>query len=244
MAILKQIVLFYLKSNLHVAFAILSLFQISVLELNKKNFPNLAEFVFFGSIVGYSFLKYFYLKKRFFVSKFNYLIGLNTIICAVFGMYFYLNLNYQLQILFFGLLILVLIYSFLRKYVLLKISIVSFCISIVTVTSLGWDLFYAKYFLARFFLILALLIPFEIVDYKIDIKSIKTIPYYIGVLNTKWLGIMFLIISIFFNFQGDFISIFIFFCIGVFIFMAKMNQNYYFTNFWVESVPIIWYYMY
>jgi hypothetical protein len=88
----------------------------------------------------------------------------------------------------------------------------------------------------RLLVVLCLLIPFEIVDQEIDAKTLVTLPHKIGIQNTKLTGYLLLLISYCFL-QLDLIITLV---ICVFIFFSNSNRSKYYTSFWTESIPILW----
>ena len=89
---------------------------------------------------------------------------------------------------------------------------------------------------------------FEIKDLKNDDPHLKTVPQQIGVKNTKTLGFILLVIFSglgFFNRNFQFVELQLNFLIaiviGVFLFFTTENRSKYYTDFWVESIPIFWF---
>ena len=58
MKILKSLFEFYLKSSLHVSFAVWALYKISFINFNSTEMPYLDWLVFTYSIVGYNIIKF------------------------------------------------------------------------------------------------------------------------------------------------------------------------------------------
>ncbi len=58
MKVLKQILNFYINSSIHVALSCFSLVKITYLILNISADNSIAYFAFFGTIVGYNFVKF------------------------------------------------------------------------------------------------------------------------------------------------------------------------------------------
>lgn len=246
MKFLQQVLNFYINTSIHVAIAVFSLVQITKLSLNISANSSLDWFIFFGTIVGYNVLKYadvFW--TRIFTFKKNYLIIMVSFFAFLGMIYFYFQLKSDIQIAFIKIGILVLIYPFFRKFALLKMIFVSFCLTLVTVFVLEskHDYLYA---LQRFLIVFCLLIPLEICDIKNDAKTIKTLPQVIGIRNLKFLGYLLLILVCvlsYFFLQLKFnivIAIAISIVIAIFIFFSENNQSKYYTSFWVESLPILW----
>ena len=245
MKFLKLILDFYINTSIHVAVAVFSLVQITKLQLNISTNLSLDYFIFFGTIFGYNFLKYFQVFfNRIFTFKKNSGIFFISLI-SFFGMIFYffrLSSNIEIEFLKIGLLIL--IYPFIRKYGFLKMIFVSFCLTLITVytVNLG-NLVYWFYLIQRFLIIFCLLIPLEICDLEIDSRTIITLPSIIGIQNLKNLGYCLLSLFSFLIIRFSFchsINIVIAIVSAIAIFLSNEKRSKYFTNFWVESLPVFW----
>ena len=255
MVLLKRLLDFYISTSIHVAVAVSSLVQVTKISLNITTNYGLDCFVFFGTIVGYNFLKYYqvFWDKVFSFNK-NYSIVLVSFL-AVFGaLIFYLNLESELQIMFLKIAFLVIIYPFIRKFALLKMVFVSFCLTLITVYVLQLhQILNFNYLSQRFLIVFCLLIPLEICDISFDAKTIKTLPQIIGVKNLKILGYFLLIVvtglnyfsnnNSTFGFLNFSLTILITLIIAGFIFFSDDNRSKYYTSFWVESLPILWWFL-
>lgn len=246
MKVFKYILDLYINSSIHVAVAVFLLVQITKISLNSSVITNLDFFIFFGTILGYNFLKYIQIFfNQVFTFKKNYAIVLVSLI-AIFGMLFYFfQLENSIQIAFLKIGFVVLIYPFLRKYGFLKMFVVAFCVSYITVyipeinNKLNWI-----YLFQRFLIVICLLIPFEICDLETDSKTIRTLPKIIGIQNLKILGyfllVIFCVLDFYFfklNLAFDFVIAIV---IAIAIFFSNENRSKYYTSFWVESVPVFW----
>ena len=168
------------------------------MQLNISTNENLDYFILFGTILGYNFLKYFEVFwNRIFTIKKNYWIIL-VCIFSIFAMFFYfLKLENTIQIESAKIGFLVIIYPFTRKYGFLKMIIVAFCVSYITVFIPNIDKLNGFYFFQRFLLVFCLLIPLEICDFETDSKTIKTLPKIIGIDNLKFYDIYFFFCLVF-----------------------------------------------
>ncbi len=248
MLVFKKFFDFYIKSSLHVAFAIFSFVKVATLSLNISSNLFLELAIFSGSVLGYTVLKYFEFWKstKFSVRKNKSVLGITTLAFLTFLCCFY-HLKISFQIAFFQIFFLVVLYPFLRKYWFLKIFVVSFCVTYVVsyIPTLETKmLFFSDTILQvkLFFLICALLIPFEIYDSQYDLQTLQTFPQKFGVKKAKYLGYLFLVIFCMLGllFQFEILDIVIAIIVGFFIrFSATKNSKYY-TRFWVESIPILW----
>lgn len=251
MAVLKKIFDFYIKSSLHVAFAIFSFVKVTELSLNIS--PNLVFelAVFFGSVIGYNFLKQdgFWLSKKYSFQN-NKDVFSVTLFAFLFFLICFFQLSINKQVTFVKIFFLVLCYPFLRKYWFLKIAMVSFCVTIVVsyIPTLNLKMIlisYSLFQLKLFFLICALMIPFEIYDSQFDALTLQTIPQKFGIRKAKWIGYFFLLVFILFaSFNSKLILLIIDFFIavlvGISIHFSSVKNSKYYTSFWVEAISIFW----
>ncbi|MGB1404527.1 MAG: hypothetical protein ACPG6F_02575, partial [Flavobacteriaceae bacterium] len=87
----------------------------------------------------------------------------------------------------------------------------------------------------------------EIGDLSTDAPNLQTLPQRFGVLKTKILGLILLVIAALFScFTGGVMTPFggstllIFFILGVLLFKSHPKQSFYYSRFWVESLPLFW----
>ena len=98
----------------------------------------------------------------------------------------------------------------------------------------------------RFLIVVVLILPFDIRDAQYDAISLQTIPKKIGIEKTKRVGLGFMIFALLIEYGINANNIFknafmiFFFVVLVFLMRSKMNQSKYYSSFWVESLPIIW----
>jgi hypothetical protein len=147
-----------------------------------------------------------------------------------------------------------------RNWAGVKIYIVALCWVGVTVVlpvlnaSIPIALDFYLICIERFLLIFVLILIFEIIDLKNDDVHLKTVPQQIGVKRTKQLGYLLLLLygtlSLFsFHLKGSFtiqyliLSFFFLLVIAFFLAFANERRSKYYTSFWVESVPILWWLM-
>ncbi len=243
---------FYIESSIHVAFAVYCLLEITVFSNHLNSIEYFSLCVFFGAVLGYNFLKYFDIFRRGFFHSNKYYAILAVYFLAGIGFLFsFYLLNYSVQklILISGLF--VLIYPFLRKYGWLKLFLVSFVVTFITVyipfqtvEDLPLELYINL--IQRFFILTSLLIPFEIMDSKTDDKDLNTLPQTFGINSTKMLGILLVIPFILLEFlklHPSYLVLPIGIITVVFIDFTDLKRNKYYTSFWVESVPILWWLM-
>lgn len=243
MKVVKQILDFYINTSIHVAIAVFSLVQITKLQLNISTNSNLDYFIFFGTILGYNFLKYCVVFwNRIFTLKKNFEILLITLISFYGIVFYFFRLSSNIQIEFIKIGFLILIYPLIRKFGLIKMVYVSFCLTLITVYIIEINHYYI-YFTQRFLIIFCLLIPLEICDLETDSKTIKTLPKIIGIQNLKFLGYCLLVAFCFLKLKLNFditIDIVIAIIIAIAIFFSNKNLTKYYSSFWVESLPVVW----
>jgi hypothetical protein len=252
MLVFKKFFEFYIKSSLHVAFAIFSFVKVVELSLNISSNVFLETAIFSGSVFGYSVLKYyeFWKSTKFSFHKNKSVLGVTIVAFLVFVIcFFHLKLSFQTA--FFKIFFLVVIYPFLRKYWFFKIAIVSFCVTYVVSYTPTLDtkilFFYDTILQVKlFFLICALLIPFEIYDSQHDAITLQTIPQKFGIEKAKYLGYLFLVVFCMVGllFQFEILDIVIAIIVGFFIRFSSTKNSKYYTSFWVENIPIFWWFLF
>lgn len=187
------------------------------------------------------------------------------------GFYFF-QLQQITQLVSVGVLALTMLYTLpffpnrknARNWAGVKIYIVSLCWVGVTLVlplinahfDLGID-FYLKC-IQRFILVFVLILIFEIIDLTNDDPHLKTVPQQIGVRQTKILGYLLLMIfcgleffisNIHFkgNFQSSLVQLLLILFIAVitalFLLFSNEKRSKYYTSFWVECIPILWWLM-
>ena len=248
MRILRLIFDFYIQSSLHVGLAVLSLAHCTLLQLQLAVPPHFLSTVFWGTVLGYNVLKYaelVYLDKA--KSAWYGAIVFCTALAALcFAIELY-RLSPVQQFLFLSAGLWVLCYPFLRRYGWLKLFFVSAAVTYITVFIPGWTKSNNTELLLqltqRFFLLSSLLIPFEIWDSANDPLSLYTLPQRLGIPKTKLLGygllILFLILVAWqSNEQGA--SLVVALLVSLSICFTAPTRSKYYTSFWVESVPLVW----
>lgn len=249
---LQRLFDFYLNASLHIGFAVLALTNITELSCDIPSQANLHFVIFFGTVVGYNILKYIDVSSQ--DSEWfgrNRAITFVSALALLFGLYFFLLLETSIQLAFLSIGVVVFLYPFLRKFGLLKMFLVSFCIAFITVyiphsliEKLTFD-FYLT-FAQRFLIIISLLIPFEISDSKTDAISLQTLPQQFGIRLTKIFGMLLLIPFLmleFFKSNSSYLVLGISIVTVLFIHFSSVHKSKYYTSFWVESAPILWWFL-
>ena len=264
MNILKRAIDFYINSSLHVALSAFSLVLMTDFFFNTDNGYSVALFAFFGTIVGYNFVKYDAVAR---LNKTTIKKELKGIVLLSFFsfsacLYFFWQLSWVTKttaIAFLGLTLLYTLPFFpnrknARNWKGIKIYIVAITWVGVTVIL---PLFEAKFpfskdtflmVLQRFLLIFPMILVFDIVDVNKDDVHLQTVPQQIGVKKTKKLGyillVLLLVLEFFYADNHHFLPLLfkLLVCLSIafFLFFANENRSRYYASFWLESVPILW----
>lgn len=266
MKLLKQIFDFYLISSIHVALSCYALVRITFHVFHIQYDESMALFVFFGTIVGYNFVKYDALvrvKKNPVGNQLKIIAALSFVSAILVGYYFF-HLKLITQIVSFGIFAITALYTLpffpnrrnARNWAGVKIYIVALCwvgatlvLPLINAEIPPTADFFIKC-IQRFVLVFVLILVFEIIDLTNDDPHLKTVPQTIGVKKTKILGLLLLIpfwfLEVFistFNYRDLFINLVMVAMLMLFILFANPNRPKYYTSFWVESVPIFWWLM-
>lgn len=264
MKLLKQIFDFYLNSSIHVALSCYALVRVTFHVFHTQYDEPMALFVFFGTIVGYNFVKYDALVrvKRKPVGIQLKIIAVLSFVSVILVGYYFFHLNRITQIVSVGIFAITALYTLpffpnrrnARNWAGVKIYIVALCwvgatlvLPIINAEVPFTVNFFVKC-IQRFILVFVLILVFEILDLANDDPHLKTVPQTIGVKRTKILGfsllVPFWIVGILtFTLHELIINLIMVIMLMLFILFANPNQSKYYTSFWVESVPILWWLM-
>lgn len=263
MSFLKMLLDFYINASIHVALAVYSLVRVTEVYFDLPYNKNLDCFIFFATITAYNFIKYAGVAKLYHMSltKSLRLIQIFSFICFCLLCYYAWLLPFETITYFlpFGLLTALYIIPFLggfqknlRKISYLKIFVVAGVWAGVTVVipkmAVGHeiDTGLILVFLQRMLFVLTLILPFEIRDMRLDFENVKTLPQKIGVEQTKKIGLVLLLFTLTFEFliteSTSYKNIFLGVCFVLLLFLmrSKENQSQYYSSFWVESLPVVW----
>ena len=263
MKIFKQLFNFYINSSIHVGLSCYALVRMTQHMFHISYDAPIANFVFFGTIVGYNFVKYDALaraQKLKMRRELKIIAMFSFIMLLLVGFYFF-QMQRITQIVAIAFLSITLLYTLpffpnkknARNWAGVKIYIVALCWVGVTLglpilnadVSITLD-FYLKC-VQRFILIFVLVLIFEIIDLANDDPHLQTVPQQIGVNQTKIVG-LFLLFPFYFlellksNFDANqlIINFILVLMIALFLIFANEKRSKYYTSFWVESVPIVW----
>lgn len=270
MQILKRIFNFYLNSSIHVAFAATALTWITFIELDFSYNKDLLCFVFFGTITGYNFVKYFGLAKFHHRSLASWLkvIQLFSLLAFLAMCYFAFYLEVETLILIGVLGVITFFYAIpvmipkkylfddhknLRQIGGLKVYVIALVWTFTSVflpiinndVTLNADVVILA--IQRFYFVLVLMFPFEIRDLIYDSLKLATIPQKIGVKKTKVIGVLLLILFVLLDYFKDVVNektllstMIIALITLALLLFSNKNQSKYYSAFWVESLPIMW----
>lgn len=265
---LRRLFTFYIHANIHVALSAFCLTKITQIEFGSIG-EGIGLFVFASTMASYNLLRYWKRKDipasdaDWFQAHKRSLLLLNALASFVI-LFFGAALQKESLFLLIPLFLATLFYNIpfqlgsqslqLRNIAGIKIFLVAAVWSSVTVllplTEMKIELQGDHWitFAQRFLFIFAIAIPFDIRDMNLDKRYMRTIPQCLGIRNSKILGIVLLIVFFSLEFFKDgqiiyatlpllltsLISI-------VFLLYSNRQRGKYYTSFWVESIPIVWY---
>ncbi len=263
MSLIRRVVDFYIFSSLHVALTCASLVLMTLHMFKLPLDYPMISFAFFGTVVGYNFVKYDALARGSKILLSNRLKSYAAVSFVSFllaGWSFFL-LDFKTQVVAVLFLLLTLLYTLpffpnrlnARNWAGVKIYIVAICWIGVTlvlpIVNAGIPItgdFYIKC-VQRFIFVFVLVLIFEIVDLSTDDPHLKTVPQQIGVLQTKWLGAILLLIFYVLEFLKSefdavqlFINAIIVTTIIALLAYANANRPKYYSLFWAEMIPMLW----
>ena len=269
MKVLKPILDFYINSSIHVSLAVFSMAWLTLLEFEVPFDEKVLFFIFFASITGYNFVKYFGIAKFHHRSLATWLqvIQVFSLLCFLLMIYFAVQLEPKTLfcIVVFGLVTFLYAIPFFPKHLFmdsqknlrsiggLKVYVIALVWAGVTVVL---PLINADFYLnadvwitlfQRFVFVVILMLPFEIRDLQYDSLKLATIPQQIGIKNTKLIGVFIGIVFFFLEFFKDkleaeqiVITLIITVVALLFLVFSKAKQGTYYCSFWVEGIPIVW----
>lgn len=264
MKYLKAIFEFYINSSLHVAFSVYALVRVTEYYFNLSYNEELSYFIFYGTITGYNFVKYAGIAKLHHMSltKNLRLIQIFSFLSFVLMSYYLTLLDSKVLLYFCPFVLLTLFYTIpifkglttsLRNISTIKIFIIATVwagvtsfIPLLNQSEIG--IIEVYYIIQRLLFVVVLTLPFDIRDMNYDRKYLQTIPQVIGVERAKKFGVILLLITIlieFFitpNFNFKLIYTIVFFVLLLFLQKSKVKQSKYYASFWVEAIPILWWF--
>ncbi|MDW5287798.1 hypothetical protein [Formosa sp. PL04] len=230
---------------------------------------NVLYFIFFASVTGYNFVKYFGLAKfhRRALASWLRAIQLFSMLSFILMCYFAFKLEFNTMLIIAGFGMVTFMYAIpffpkrffvdkhhnLRSISGLKVYLIGLVWAGVTVLLPLTNEHYEfndeviLTFIQRFIFIIALMLPFELRDLKYDSLKLGTIPQKIGVMRTKILGVLLALLFLFIEFFktnliGNYIliQVIVTFVLILFILFSRETQSDVYTSFWVEGIPLVW----
>ncbi len=269
MDLLKRWFAFYVFGNIHVAVAAYSLTKITFLQFGIHN-QVLANFVFFSTILSYNLIRLFQMDRInsmmaiWFRANKKALVILNA--TALIGCVYY-ALDFKLKeilvlIPFLGA-TLFYVFPFKKRITGLR-NVPGLKLFLITATWAGvtmiFPLFVAGvhqteivylHVLQRLLFVFAITIPFDIRDAQLDLEELATLPQILGVNVSKLIAIaaliLYLVLDVHFNSSNSnyfWIDFFIMALSIIMIGFSGMKRQRYYTAFWIEALPIVWYLLY
>lgn len=271
--VLRRILNFYINSSIHVALAVFSIAWITLMDFNISYDANVLYFIFYASITGYNFVKFFGMAKFHHrsLTRWLKLIQVFSFLCFILMCYYGFKLNKN-SIIYIGIFaIITFLYAVpfssrkffldeqnnLRNIAGLKVYVIALVWSGVTVFL---PLLNNGYYVnadvmimgvQRYIFVIILMLPFEIRDLQYDSLKLATIPQKLGVNGTKIMGVLLGVIFVYLDFLRDSIrdkQIMVSFIIVIismlFVLFSKKEQGKYYCSFWVEGLPILWLLLY
>lgn len=267
--VLRRILNFYINSSIHVALAVFSIAWITLMDFNISYDANVLYFIFYASITGYNFVKFFGMAKFHHrsLTRWLKLIQVFSFLCFILMCYYGFKLNKN-SIIYIGIFaIITFLYAVpfssrkffldeqnnLRNIAGLKVYVIALVWSGVTVFL---PLLNNGYYVnadvmimgvQRYIFVIILMLPFEIRDLQYDSLKLATIPQKLGVNGTKIMGVLLGVIFVYLDFLRDkqiMVSFIIVIISMLFVLFSKKEQGKYYCSFWVEGLPILWLLLY
>ncbi len=269
MKFVNQLFNFYLNSSIHVALSVFCLAWITLLEFEIPYDKNVLYFLFYATITGYNFVKYFGIAKFHHRSLANWLklIQVFSFFCFLLMCYYALQLSTTSLWCISGFAMITFFYAIpflpkrffldkqhnLRSIGGLKVYLIALIWAGVTVLlpliNNGHDITTSVVltWIQRYLFIIILMLPFEIRDLRYDSLKLSTIPQKIGVNETKLMGGILLLpflllefLKVNVNWERSIILVIITAITFLFLIFSKVEQSKSYSAFWVESIPILW----
>lgn len=249
--------------------AVYALTWVTLIQFELDYDDSVLYFVFFASITGYNFVKYFGVAKFHHRSLAGWLraIQIFSLLAFIAMCYYALQLNIKTLIYLSILGLITFLYAIpilpmsyfrdsqmnLREIGGLKVYVIALVWAFTTVllplieieAIINADVVIT--FVQRFILVIVLMLPFEIRDLNYDSLKLGTIPQKIGIKNTKIIGVLLLMVFFFLEYFRDELSanailstLIMVLITLLFVVFASKHQSKYYSAFWVEGLPIMW----
>ncbi len=268
MKFIKKIIDFYIFSNIHVGIAAACFAMVSMYNNGEGFIAYSSYYIFFSTVLAYHFIRVFESCECTFKAVFAYLKKQPIEVLSI-GVIAFLGTSFFGYKIGFNALWILIPSAFLTfwyavplfKYKGEKISLRNYPTAKMLSIALVWAMVTVLFpmqdylsetriwieFVQRFFLIIAVAIPFDIRDLNKDESHLKTLPQQIGISKAKKVGVQFLVLFFIFSFlkfpltANTVVTELIIFILSLLLLVkTKPIQSKYYTAFWVESIPIIW----
>lgn len=263
MIFFRAILDFYINASIHVALAVYAFTKVTLLYLNISTHFDLELFIFFATITGYNFVKYAGVARLHHMSLTKNLrvIQLFSLFSFIAFCWFGYKLPVKTLLFFIPFGVVTILYAVpflsgfqknLRSIAHLKVIVIGIVWTAVTVllpvyhTDTMLDTQVILLAVQRFLIVVVLVLPFDIRDMRYDKISMQTIPQKIGIAQTKRFGLFLLLLSLVIEFMiapntlfKNVFMIFLFLSL-LLLMRAKEKQSKYYSSFFVEAVPIVW----
>ena len=252
---------FYVKSSIHVALAVTCMGALAYGSVYGSTSQNLLIFIFLSTLFVYNFIKYFSIFISSSKRKKNpgLFILLVTSGLLTFGFFFALTNLAKVFVVLGGLLVVLYTIPFFGetsnwrnkkgwKIYLVALSWVLLTVGVPFASSSDFSFsLFMKWFIIQFFYVWVATLPFEIRDSSKDTIHLRTIPQQLGIYKTKKLGFFLLTVALIFTvlvFSNDLLvlapAFIAFMLLGSALFYCSPQDSNYFTSFWIEGIPIVW----
>ena len=255
---------FYIKSSIHVAFAVVALSATAIEAIGHSPKKNLLIFIYCSAVSAYNFVKFFpLLKKRKFTAIGGVVIGFSAL-CILIALVLFFELTLPamcivgvgaLMVFLYSTPILALDFSG-REIQGLKIywvvlSWVILCVGVPLVEYRGVSFIHAGVLILTVALyVFVAILPFDIRDINADARSLKTLPQQLGVKKAKHLGVLLLIIGMVLPWMAGYTAAWCtatnitFLILAVLLWKSNPQCSFSYTHFWVEALPLFWWLAY
>lgn len=261
---LKKIVDLYIESSLHVALAVAALCGVTGVYFDFDPPLYVYAALYFGSVVGYNFIKYAPLAGDFISVKGKYYKGMQVFSVLNFVIALYFLKDFSLRAIALAALVGLLVFFYVypvhrlkgnirnmrgvKVYVVALVWALCTVVLPVVVTERPVDGAVVLEVVRRMLFVLAITIPFEIRDLELDQPGLYTIPQQFGVRGAKLLGYCFLLLFWLLGvvFEMDYLED-KWYAEGVLVLLSLVllyasgrERHRYYTGLLVESLPLIW----
>lgn len=250
----------YVKGNFHVALMVLCCYELTHLQWGISASASMRFLIFCLAFLGYTGIKNVaFIQKNKRLPRGYLFYKFLLIIAFLWSGINFLRLSYSEQCLLITVFLFCVAYAVpllktkknLRNQFGVKIFIVAICWTLLTAVFplLHTGQFNENHFLffgERYLMIFMATLPFEIADLKKDDLALGTIPQRIGLLNTRILGIVLILLLLFIIYLNEkhtsaeglaFLGMAMAYAIT--FFKIESSSSEFISLFWVEAIPLL-----